>query len=148
MCHLFDHICSDCYYAAPVWEPSHQTLILKLWRRTDLVHTIDELLINSKIPTFKERRPLLKWSYLFHVQDKWALLISKHSPHPASNSWETQNLSCYIFRETACTNKCIHIIIFSTSYLLIRNNFTPLIVIIIICRCLIISWLCCSIMGT
>ena len=113
MCHLFHHICSDCYYAAPVWEPSHQTLILKLWRRTHLIHTINELLINSKIPTLKERRPLLKLSYLFQVQDRWVLLISKYSqifPSPCikllRNS-ESQLL--FLERLLAQTNAFIYI---------------------------------------
>ena len=139
MCHLFDHICSDCHYAAPVRDPSHQTLTLKLWRRTDLVHTIDELLINSKIPTLKERRSLLKlsMSYLFQVQDKWVLFIFKYSPSPCiklPRNSESQLLFLERPWPLAQTNAFIYIF----HNLLIRNNFIPLIV-IIICRCLIIS---------
>ena len=46
-----------------------------------------------------------------------------NAPLTLCQTREIQNLSCY-FRETTCTN------IFSTGYLLIWNNFTPLIVII------------------
>ena len=65
-------------YAAPVWDPSHQTLTqavekvqwfalkmcLKNWSST-----YEELLTDSKLPTLKDRRTLLKLSYLFQVMN-------------------------------------------------------------------------------
>ena len=77
-------------YAAPVWDPSHQTLIqamekvqrftmkmcLKNWSGT-----YDELLRDSKLPTLKDRRSLLKLSYLFQVMNG-----SFSFPDAASNS--------------------------------------------------------------
>ena len=130
MCHLFHHICSDCYYAAPVWEPIHQTLILKLWRRTDLVHTIDELLINFKIPTLTERRPLLKLSYIFSRCKINGSFLFPNTSLTLHQTPEKLRISVVIFRDHF--HKQMHSYIFSTCYLLIWNNFTPLIVIIII----------------
>ena len=65
-------------YAAPVWDPSHQTftqavekvqrfalkMCLKNWSST-----YEELLTDSKLPTLKDRRTLLKLSYLFQVMN-------------------------------------------------------------------------------
>ena len=77
-------------YAAPVWDPSLQILTqavekvqgfamkmcLKNWSGS-----YDELLRDSKLPTLKDRRLLLKLSYLFQVINR------SFSFHPASDTF-------------------------------------------------------------
>ena len=112
-------------YAAPVWDSSHQTLIqavekvqkftmkmcLKNWSGT-----YDELLRNSKLPTLKDRRPLLKLSYLFQVMN--GSFSFPNAPLILRQTRPLRNAESLL--ETTCTNKCIYVFIFSTCYLLME----------------------------